>query len=220
LVNYYFDIETTGLNPFEHKILTIQLMKEGSQIAIWKLWEEEDEANLIAKFIYSLKQISKFDTIYGYNCLKFDVPFIMSRLACKQSMNCEKFQVLYNRDWKDLYQYLGCNYVSLDKWLRVFGIERGCSVTGADVPHLYRQRKFAGIEEHAREDVDLCQELVKKLRETRESRTLERVTEMTAFALTLEKEAEKMPDSVSRRLCIFYEGRFLKDSPACEQPLT
>ena len=26
-MNYYLDIETTGLNPFEHKIITIQYME-------------------------------------------------------------------------------------------------------------------------------------------------------------------------------------------------
>ena len=162
MTDHYFDIETTGLNPFKHKILTIQL-KTGNLIAIWKLWEEEDEADLIEKLVYRLTQTDKSEAIYGYNCLKFDVPFIISRLTCNGSMNSEPYNILYNRNWKDLYQYLGGNYVSIDKWLRVFSLERQCNVTGADVPFLYEHGKFAEIEEHAREDVDLLEKLVQKL---------------------------------------------------------
>jgi uncharacterized protein YprB with RNaseH-like and TPR domain len=164
LADYYFDIETTGLNPFVHRILTIQL-KSRTQIAIWKLWEEKDEMKLIAKFLHHLRFIGKFDPIYGYNCLKFDIPFIMSRLACMGSMNSEIYQVLYDKNWKDLYQYLGGNYISMTKWLKLFNIERRCAVSGADVPNLFEQGGFAEIEEHALEDVDLCEELVQKLHE-------------------------------------------------------
>jgi hypothetical protein len=66
-------------------------------------------------------------------------------------MNCEIYQVLYDKNWKDLYQYLGGNYVSMTNWLRFFNTERTCAVTGADIPNLFEQGGFAEIEEHALE---------------------------------------------------------------------
>jgi hypothetical protein len=53
----------------------------------------------------------------------------------------------------------------MTKWLKLFNIERRCAVSGADVPNLFEQGGFAEIEEHALEDVDLCEELVQKLHE-------------------------------------------------------
>ncbi len=42
MASCHFDIETTGLNPFKHRILTIQLKRE-DEIIVWKLWEEKEE---------------------------------------------------------------------------------------------------------------------------------------------------------------------------------
>jgi uncharacterized protein YprB with RNaseH-like and TPR domain len=167
VVDYFFDIETTGLNPFEHKVLTIQLKEERKPTILWKLWEEENETDLVAKFLNCLRNIRRYDSIIGYNCLQFDVPFIASRLATYGLIDREKYQVLYNRNWKDLYQHLGGNYVSLDRRLDSFGIRRRCSVKGVHVPFLYEQKRFREIEEHATEDVELCEELVHRMNERR-----------------------------------------------------
>jgi len=161
--DYYFDIETTGLNPFEHTILTIQLKRE-NEVTVWKLWEEKDETALIGRFFDRLENISKFDSIYGYNCLKFDLPFIISRLAIDGALDGRTYNALYNRNWVDLYQFLGGNYVSLDRWLSSYGIKRDCLFRGAHVPGLFEQKRFAEIEDHATEDVVLCEKLVEKLR--------------------------------------------------------
>lgn len=164
MADYYFDIETTGLNPFEHKILTIQLKRE-NDITVWKLWEEKDEISLIARLFDNLRNIDRFDSICGYNCLQFDIPFIASRLAIHGAMDNKNYQVLYNRNWIDLYQYLGGNYISMDKWLRYFAVERQCPFKGVHVPHLYAEKRFAEIEEHAAEDLVLCEKLMEKLSE-------------------------------------------------------
>ena len=58
--DYFFDIETTGLNPYEDQILTIQI-KKGDDIIIWKLWEEKDESSMILKF---LDYLSRFHGIH------------------------------------------------------------------------------------------------------------------------------------------------------------
>ena len=162
MVAYYFDIETTGLNPYENRILTIQL-KRDNKIFLWKVWDEESELSLIRKFLKCLKTVSHSHSIYGYNILKFDVPFIAARLNIHSHMNSENHSLLHEKKWIDLYQYLGDNYVPLDKWLQQFGIKRECSFTGRDVPRLYKKKKFQEIEDHAKDDLIVSEKLVKKI---------------------------------------------------------
>jgi len=45
-----FDVETTGLDPYEGKIILIGL-KKNKRIKQWKLWEIEDEAKMIMEAI-------------------------------------------------------------------------------------------------------------------------------------------------------------------------
>ena len=163
MTDYYFDVETTGLNPFENKLLTVQL-KRGNDIVIWKLWEEENELDLIEKLLDRLGNISKSNSIYGYNCLKFDVPFVASRLTLNGALDGRSYTALYDRNWVDLYQFLGGSYVSMDRWLSFYGIKRDCPFRGSHVPSLFAEKRFVEIEEHAAEDVVLCEKLVEKLR--------------------------------------------------------
>ena len=55
MVNYYFDIETTGINPQEHQIITIQYQelnwegKPKKDLIILKEWESSEE-DIVTKF--------------------------------------------------------------------------------------------------------------------------------------------------------------------------
>jgi len=158
----YFDIETTGLNPHNDKILTIQV-KKGDDIQLWSLWEETDELSLIQKFLDYLRPISGNEAIVGYNCLKFDVPFIHARLNEHDAMDATSYDILHNKKWIDLYQFQGDNYISMDRWLDSFGIERGCQYSGRDIPPLYEQERYKEIEEHAVDDLIMCESLYEKL---------------------------------------------------------
>jgi uncharacterized protein YprB with RNaseH-like and TPR domain len=167
LAEYYFDIETTGLNPFEHKILTIQLKTE-DEITVWKLWEHENEIGLIEEFRKYLRNIHKSDLIYGYNNLKFDLPFLSFRAAINGAIVACNYRNFCDRNWIDLYQYLGGGYVSMDRWLESFGVKRSSPIRGIHIPHLFEEKRFAEIEEHAKEDVILCEELVEHLNKDHE----------------------------------------------------
>jgi len=81
-LEYYTDLETTGLNPEEDKILTLQyqpLDKEGNTIGdlvILKEWEIGEE-ELIKRFLYIFK---KWEFIpVGMN-LAFDFKFLFSKI--------------------------------------------------------------------------------------------------------------------------------------------
>ena len=73
---YYFDLETEGMDPKSHSIVTIQYAKlclKDSQleplgnIEILKVWECGSEKELIKKFL----EVSKF---FDYNCLFCFIP--------------------------------------------------------------------------------------------------------------------------------------------------
>jgi len=163
MTDTYFDIETTGLNPFHDQILTIQV-KRDELVCVWKLWDEEDEVNVIRRFLAFLDSIRKNEAIFGYNILAFDIPFIWTRLSILSGVDAAMYQRLFNRNWKDIYQYFGESYCSIDHWLERFNIKRGCVYTGRDIPQLYREEKYEAIEAHAIDDLNISERLVEKLR--------------------------------------------------------
>ena len=97
--NFYFDIETTGLNPRQDKILTIQFQEldrntgePKGELIIFKEWESS-EKNIIAKFLsktnklplprYSLTAKDLDDV--GVFCPR--CRYILNKLYCKR---CDK----------------------------------------------------------------------------------------------------------------------------------
>jgi len=159
-----FDIETLGLNAYKHPIVLIG-MKIDEKILQWKLWKIKDEAKMILRCIKVLRKIDPFqETIIGYNTLKFDVPFLIGRLTILNKMTPEIWDLLNNKKWFDLYQFLGNDFRSLRFWLNKFGIKRTCEdITGAEVPILYEKRQYKKIEQHNIDDLRTAEELYYKL---------------------------------------------------------
>ena len=105
-MNYYLDIETTGLNPFEHKIITIQYMelerntaKPTGPLKILKEWES-DEKTILTEFISNsgINDDYKFSFIpVGFN-LQFEHSFFYGRCIAN---NIKPINIL-NRPFLDL----------------------------------------------------------------------------------------------------------------------
>ncbi len=86
-MNYYLDIETTGLNPYQQKIITIQYMelerntaKPTGPLKILKEWES-DEKTILTEFISNsgINDDYKFNFIpVGFN-LEFEHSFLIGR---------------------------------------------------------------------------------------------------------------------------------------------
>ncbi len=150
-----FDIETTGLNPYESKVILIGV-KDKAKVKMWRLWETRDEAAMILSAINFIDTTE--DTIVGFNNLKFDVPFMLERLRILGKWEPRLWNVFYKK-WLDLYQYLGNDFRSLRFWLEKAGIKGGREVRGFEIPGLYENGKFADIETHNLEDLKTSEQL-------------------------------------------------------------
>jgi hypothetical protein len=67
---------------------------------------------------------------------------------------------IYSKEWFDLYQYLGNDYRSLNRWLSKAGIKRAHpEITGKDIPGFYARKEYEKIEAHNIDDLNTSEEL-------------------------------------------------------------
>lgn len=168
--NYYLDIETTGTEPRDHKIITIQYMpldrntsaKQG-ELRILKEWEL-GEKQMIQLFIAETKVLDPYPFSFvpvGYN-LNFDHNFLLERsrlhgfppvdILKKPSIDLRSLGVMMNRG-----EFKGSG---LDKLT-------GKPRDGSIIPKWYAEKRYAEIEEYIRveaeEFVGLCSWLYREL---------------------------------------------------------
>jgi len=169
-MNCYLDIETTGLDPFRGKIITIQYMelerntaKPVSPLKILKEWES-DEKTILKKFIShsGIADDYKFSFIpIGFN-LQFEHNFFRQRCIS----NGLKPISIFNRPFLDL------------KTVAVImnqGEFKGASLHnitnkphgGYNIPQLYSEKKYAEIESYVKKEAEefsiFCSKLYKEL---------------------------------------------------------
>jgi len=161
-----FDIETLGLDAFQHQIVLIGMKIEG-KMKQWKLWKEEDELSMISQCLKTMEKIPYFETVVGYNVMKFDVPFIATRFSVHGKWSRDLWELLYrNRKWLDLYQFLGNDFRKMSSWLNKLGIKGKYEhITGRDIPELYRKKKYRKIIQHNKDDLETSEQLYLKLQE-------------------------------------------------------
>jgi uncharacterized protein YprB with RNaseH-like and TPR domain len=161
-----FDIETLGLDAFQHQIVLIGMKVEG-KIKQCMLWEEKDELTMISKCLKIFERIHLFETIVGYNNLKFDVPFLATRLTVHGKWSANLWQLLYrDRKWFDLYQFLGNDFRRMSFWLEKLGIKKEYEdIMGRDIPRFYSEKKYEKIVQHNKDDLETSEKLYWKLRE-------------------------------------------------------
>ena len=156
-MNYYLDIETTGLNPFEHKIITIQYMelerntaKPTGPLKILKEWES-DEKTILTEFISNsgINDDYKFSFIpVGFN-LQFEHSFFYGRSIANKITPIN----ILNRPFLDL-KTVG---VIMNK-----GEFKGASLHnitnkphgGGNIPELYAEEKYEEIESYIKNEAD------------------------------------------------------------------
>src|SRR3989339_1694868 len=70
-----FDIETTGLNPIKDRITAIGVKNGFGADALI----DEDEKYILENFWEMVRHKGPYLRLVGFNCLSFDMPFIMIR---------------------------------------------------------------------------------------------------------------------------------------------
>ena len=156
-MNCYLDIETTGLDPLHHKIITIQYMelerntaKPVGPLKILKEWES-DEKTILTKFISESGMTDKYTFTFvpvGFN-LEFEHKFFWHRCI---SNGLKPVDIL-NRPFLDL-KTVG---VIMNR-----GEFKGASLHnltnkphgGGDIPRLYAEKKYAEIESYIKKEAE------------------------------------------------------------------
>ena len=156
-MNCYLDIETTGLDPLHHKIITIQYMelerntaKPVGPLKILKEWES-DEKTILTKFISESGMTDKYTFTFvpvGFN-LEFEHKFFWHRCIA----NGIKPVDILNRPFLDL-KTVG---VIMNK-----GEFKGASLHnitnkphgGGNIPELYAEGKYEEIESYIKNEAD------------------------------------------------------------------
>ncbi len=167
LVEHYFDIETTGLNPEHDKVITVQIQKivglTGEligEIAILKEWESS-ERELIEKTIPLLTCENPFNFIMIGKNLLFDFMFLSKR-AEKYGLKGMDLHCIYNRAFLDLKHVLVMvnkgNFRGYDRLLK-----KG-EHYNKQIPELYEQKKYDDITKYIKEEATTFIEAYRKLR--------------------------------------------------------
>ena len=167
-MNYYLDIETTGLDELHDKIITIQYMelerntaKPMSPLKILKEWES-DEKTILTKFISDFVPESQWAFVpIGFN-LQFEHSFFWQRCISNGLQPVD----IFNGPFLDLKTVA----VLMNK-----GEFKGASLHkmtnkphgGGNIPQLYGEKKYAEIESYIKKEAEefssFCSKLYKEL---------------------------------------------------------
>ena len=154
-MNYYLDIETTGLDPLHDKIITIQYMelerntaKPVGPLKILKEWES-DEKTILKRFISDFVPENQWAFIpIGFN-LQFEHSFFWQRCISNGLQPVD----IFNGPFLDLKTVA----VLMNK-----GEFKGASLHkmtnkphgGGNIPQLYGEKKYAEIESYIKNETD------------------------------------------------------------------
>jgi len=166
-----YDLETSGTNPFKDKIITIQF-RRGGQNYVFKIWDYENERDMILDFLNEWKRIPRSirkggDTFVVYN-FKFDGPFLLTRCIVNKILEVDEWReylwenIIHGPAFLDLYQLLG------DKLLP-FAKVRKCLVgsfgkyRSEDIPRLYKEEKYGEIEAYVNDELETFEKVYQEI---------------------------------------------------------
>jgi hypothetical protein len=149
LTEYYFDTETTGIEPEEDKIITIQWQPLSSlsgepvgELEILKEWESSEES-IISRFLPKVQQENPWEFIMVGKNLLFDFMFLSKRSASYGIRNVD-LRFLYSRVSLDIKPILVMmNRGSFRGYDKV--MDKEGELAKVDIPSLYRDGKYEDI---------------------------------------------------------------------------
>jgi hypothetical protein len=84
----------------------------------------KEKGKLLMSVVEEFKKTNPSETVTGFNSTKFDPHSLSTRLHVLGKMNSEVWNILHNRKWFDLHQFLGNDFQSLKLWLARFRVRR------------------------------------------------------------------------------------------------
>jgi len=157
--SFVLDIETSGLSPTDSFISCIGLMNVESEDITQ--FTGEDEAAILNdfwEFSYLHNESSRIH-FYGYNILKFDIPFIELR-SLANGIKIERYDAI------DVIYLLHPNNMKFQKrgdWCRALSIPETDFTTGLDMATAALKGDFASIRAHNRNDLKTELEILRRL---------------------------------------------------------
>jgi len=165
------DIETTGINSLNDRIVMIGYLPFRSKDKIdpsnMVQIFTSDEKKILDTFINNMKS-ENIDTLIGWKIDRFDIPFIKARLL----INGMREELTYFRTYPiiiDIAEKLSKEFTvnhSIPKMKDVcsgLNIDIPDTITGADVPTLFKTGVLSEIKKHNAIDIVKCAEIYKKL---------------------------------------------------------
>ena len=169
-MNCYLDIETTGLDPLQSKIITIQYMelerntaKPVGPLNILKEWES-DEKTILKKFISDSGVADKYP--FAFIPVGFNLPFEHNFIWQRCMSNALQPVDILDRPFLDL-KTVG---VIMNKGeFKGAGLDNITNKPhgGGNIPQWYKEKKYAEIESYIKNEAEefssFCSKLYKEL---------------------------------------------------------
>ena len=179
---YYLDIETTGIHPSEHEIITIQYVKLNDQtgkcegdLKILKSWEIGGEKKLLQEFINDTKIAPRFGD-FAFVAVGFNLKFENKFLREKTNRYGMDIIDIFRRPFIDLHQLA---ILLNGGQIKGSGLDKLTTKPhdGKIIPTWYKDKEYDKIEEYIKDETDvfinfLCKayDVIPTLRETFEQR--------------------------------------------------
>lgn len=160
MTEYYFDMETTGFDPLDDKIITIQFQELNrytgepiGDLKILKKWESS-EKEILTDFLPNLTQY-EWDFVMIGNNLLFEFMFLTYR-AKKHDLHDFDIRHWGKRAWLDLKHVLIMINAREHNPFRGYQnlIGKTGKVSGRDIPELYNNKRWPEIVKYIQDEAE------------------------------------------------------------------
>jgi hypothetical protein len=164
LLTFGYDVEATGIDPFESKLITIQYRRD-NQNHVFKIWDYTSERDLILSFLDAWQRIPQNlfqggDYFVTYN-FRLDGPYLLTRCLMNNLGDIDEKARFHQHLWKnlihgpdiiDLDQLLGNKLTPFESWRRRFGLGPS-KFKNSEIPILYKNHRYNDIEDYINDEL-------------------------------------------------------------------